>query len=415
MALNELERISSSPGLLFLLDEPEAALHRSAEAQMAAYFERLADTAAQHVIAATHSPELLDTATARVFEIRRHEGRRIVKQLDAVSRDNMAELGLQPSDLLRRQRGFILVEGAHDSLFIEELFGPQMRRLRIETLALRGTSDLSSAKIRFLFDNTPAHVFVLLDNIRAYELSRTWTSVLEHQRRGRLDEAHNVLDSVECLRATKEGKKLKRLLAEALLNGYADRLTPHGLNKADIIEYLPVEAFVAGATDWSALRVEHRQRRNDKPNTPKDFKKWLAGEPHRADFRSDAMRAIIQQLDAVPPDLLRLLKTVEAHSTKGTWPATCDSSRSFPRRNCGTNMNVASQRKTCGREKERGVGANRVESPPSGRGPRCPGGRGQPGELTATTACSLSGSTTIRWLEGVNVRLGRGGRTARRG
>ena len=186
MALNLMGRTSpGAPSLsksrLYLLDEPEAALHRSAEAQMARYFNCLSRTPEPHMIVATHSPELLETDTARVYEVSRMKGGwRRLQVLDAASRENMTALGLQPSDLLRRQRGLVLVEGRHDELILEELFGAEMRRLRVETLPLRGTSELSPAKISFLFDYTPAHMFLMLDNIQTDELTTVWEQALAH-------------------------------------------------------------------------------------------------------------------------------------------------------------------------------------------------------------------------------------------
>lgn len=320
MALNLMNQPTSGiagpeASQLYLLDEPEAALHRSAEAQMADYFTQLARSTETHMIVATHSPELLETATARVYEVSRpREGWRLLQVLDSATRENMTALGLQPSDLLRRQRGLVLVEGLHDEVVLEELFGEEMRRLRVETLPLRGTTELSPAKISFLFDYTPAHVFLMLDNVQTDELASVWERSLAYLREGEDSEAEALVSNATCLATTDEGKKLKKVLLEILLNNRAHRVTPFGLSRGDIVEYLPIGALVRTEGTWEQLRLLHAQRKIAAPGskTPNDFKKWLERD-HEGDFEVDAIRAAIRRLDALPPDLLRLWKTIEAH------------------------------------------------------------------------------------------------------
>lgn len=67
------------------------------------------------VIVATHSPELLNLPSARHIHTRREEtGCSSLVSLKAVDLAALHDLGLSPSDLLRRQRAFLLVEGEHD-------------------------------------------------------------------------------------------------------------------------------------------------------------------------------------------------------------------------------------------------------------------------------------------------------------
>lgn len=311
VAVSEAESGDVPRPRLVLLDEPEAALHRSAEARMAAYLKHLSTDGFSHLLVATHSPELLDLNGAKVSEIRRVHGRRRISELTTVTRDDMGALGLLPSDLLRRQRGFILVEGLHDEIVLDELFRETLKRLRVEVLPMRGTTELSPAKINFLLRYTPAHVFVLLDNIPTADLIEIWDRACDLYESGQEGEAGGALATAQCL-TSDEGKKLGKVLTEALLSGNADRLTPFGLTHADVIEYLPVESLVPGREDWSRLRAEHAMARSSKKGTPRDFKAWLKAE-HHANFDEHVLRSSLGRLDAVPPDFLRLLKTVEAH------------------------------------------------------------------------------------------------------
>jgi hypothetical protein len=98
-----------------------------------------------------------------------------------------------------------------------------------------------------LFDYTPAHIFVMLDNVRTGELTNTWNGALKQLDRGRRDLAVAALDRAQCMR-TEEGRKLREVLQAAMENHEAERITPHGLTAEDIIEYLllfkTVEAHV---------------------------------------------------------------------------------------------------------------------------------------------------------------------------
>ena len=313
MALQAAELRGALSARLILIDEPEAALHRSAEARMADYLGRLSGDGATRIVAATHSPELLDLNASRVYEVARRRAR-TVTPLTQITREDMRSLGLQPSDLLRRQRGFILVEGEHDEIVLDTLFGDQLRALQVEVLPMRGTRQLSPAKIGFLFTYTPGHVFIMLDNVSTAQLDETWQVALGHRRAGRGEEAITTLADASCLRSD-EGKKLREVLQHALSDGQSERITPHGLGRADIIEYLPVDALVPAGLEWSDLRERHQQARTEAPTkTARDFKAWLCAR-FGADFGPDAMRSAAAALDVPPPDLLRLLKVVEAHAT----------------------------------------------------------------------------------------------------
>lgn len=301
---------------LILLDEPESALHRSAESHMAQYLSALATTGAVSLLVATHSPELLDLGHARLFEVTRIGGRRQVRRLPPLARESLETLGLLPSDLLRRQRGIILVDGLHDQLVLESLFGPELHALRTDVVPLRGTQQLSAAQIGFLFDFTPAHVFVMLDNLRTAALADIWEAAVREAQSGNLPGAVAHLDGAECLDGSSEGRVMRELLQHVVEAGNADRLTPHGLSHPDVIEYLPVGSLIGpgpGGT-WAELRVQHARQRAEQKGTARDFKAWLR-QRHGADFSPESLMRAVGTLDEIPADLLRLLKTVEARTS----------------------------------------------------------------------------------------------------
>lgn len=267
---------SSGPPSLIVLDEPEAALHRSAEAHMARSLNSFSAESGNQVVVATHSPELIDLPGARVIEVSRGEGTRdsVVDDLRPVDLEALGALGLNPSDLLRRQHGFLLLEGQHDEVLLETWVGGELRDLRVEILPLRGGSKLpGTIESRVLFDFTTAHLFVLLDNIDSEEIQDAW---VDAQARWLADGPG---PAGEALRGRLGRKPEERIylgtwLSRALERGVSARVSPHGLKERDIIEYLPAGALVPGASDWRILRREHATAL-ESGSKHRDFKSWL--------------------------------------------------------------------------------------------------------------------------------------------
>jgi hypothetical protein len=266
------------PPCMLLMDEPEGALHRSAEAHMARELSAYASMEGRQVIVATHSPELIDLPDVRVLEVSRAPGstEAQLSDLRRIDLDALNVLGLTPSDLLRRQRGFLLLEGLHDQVLLKAWIGPELEKLRVEILPLRGASKLpGTVESRVLFDFSDAHVFVLLDNIAREEIADAWLDAQAryladgHQLAG--DELRDRLG-----RKPEERQFLGTWLSRALEKGRHERVTPYGLKERDIIEYLPVQALVPGESDWPSLRAEHA-RAVEAGDKRRDFKTWLTG------------------------------------------------------------------------------------------------------------------------------------------
>ena len=188
--------LTQTPTPLVILDEPEAALHRAAEAHMAGGIAELASDGRARFVLSTHSPELLDSRAGARYLVRRrspdHEGELV--PFTGAALHAMEELGLNPSDLLRRTRGFMLVEGEHDVAALTGWFADEFTDLGVEVLPLRGASKLKTVlDSRFLFEYTEAVLFPLLD--------ATWIST-----------AHDV-PGMPPFRASKPGRHPKRSTA----------------------------------------------------------------------------------------------------------------------------------------------------------------------------------------------------------
>jgi len=297
---------------LCLYDEPESALHRAAESHMArALVSRARDQRAV-IVAATHSPELLDSPLANVIEVKRMTHRSHVQGLDPISRDALGELGLNPSDLLRLTRVFLLVEGLHDEVLLAHFLGDRLRDARVEVIPIRGGKMLAgTTDSRVLFDFTEAHVVALLDNTRASHVSDVWLRAQEAAAQGEMDAAKRIVTE-EIGYADGESQYLTSWLTRALDRGLASRLSPEGLGAADIIEYLPVDRVVPDATSWRGLHEQHREELLNRRGTPKRFKDWLTAR-WRTSFSSDALRSYADGVP-VPKDFERLMKSIEAIS-----------------------------------------------------------------------------------------------------
>ena len=295
------------PGFL-LIDEPEAALHRSAESFMAQGLMSIADQWGLDVVVATHSPELLNQSGANVNLIRRSDqglvGGRQIHQLGSEGREDLLDMGLQPSDLLRRQRGFLLVEGEHDRHVLDAFIGDRLRELRIEMLPMRGAGKLTSAlDARVLYDFTDAHIFVLLDALDSDYVEQTWESATRIAKTQGTEAAiAHVIQQMGQIKID-EAKSLAAFMARAIERGLQDRHTPLAMSAPDILDYLPASAFVAGASSWKSLR-EELERDQGRPPSGTEFKKWLAKRGTK--FSEANIRQAAKSI-AVPDELIKHL------------------------------------------------------------------------------------------------------------
>jgi hypothetical protein len=79
------------------------------------------------------------------------------------------------SDLLRRQRVILLVEGLHDQIVLEGLLGDELRRSRVHMVPIRGGRQLPAAlESQLLFDFTDALIVPVLDNLSAEHVNDVW-------------------------------------------------------------------------------------------------------------------------------------------------------------------------------------------------------------------------------------------------
>jgi len=295
-----------------VLDEPEAALHRAAEANMADGLAQLAAHVQAQVVVATHSPELLDSRGGRRVLVRRKTADRRGGLVPFTGADHasMEALGLLPSDLLRRTRGFLLVEGEHDVQVLDGAFGSDLKTLGVDLLPLRGGARLKSAlDSRFLFDYTEAVILPFLDDVDAALVTAAWDSAATAAKTLPRSEAIQQLNEDLGTWRGKGREYLEPFLARALQTGKESRVVPLGIQGPDVLDDLPVELFVPGARSWQELRAELSRDSGGRQVSETEFKAWLRGH-HQADLTPEHVRTVAEA-STPHPELVGLVEQVK--------------------------------------------------------------------------------------------------------
>lgn len=284
--------------LFIIIDEPEAHLHRSAESHMARGLHGWAQRLGAYVVVASHSPEMLDDPRSQLLNVVRDTeptGASRIRPLEKPTIETMDSLGLSASDLLKRQRAFILVEGAHDEIVLRTLIGGVLDQCRVDILPLRGGKNLPDVvDSQFLFLYSSAQVIVMLDNLRMPDIVGAWHLAQSELPRDPARAGELLRDRLK--RGSAEARWMSEFLSRALDGNVSDRVIPFGLSAADIIEYLPVKHFVRSAKSWEELRQKHADSK-----TQMNFKGWLVKQ-YRADFSGESLREGALSLDTLPPE-----------------------------------------------------------------------------------------------------------------
>lgn len=320
LALDPDRRSDPLRPIVALLDEPEAGLHRAAEAHMARSVRRRASDPRRWIVAATHSPELLDVPDAHITEISREfkgglESR--IHRLSLSDRSSLHSLGLRPSDLLQMNRVYLLVEGLHDEVLLQHYFASRLAEARVRVVPIRGATQLASTfDSQVLYHYTSAHIVVLLDNLQRESVSEGWAKAKAAALRGETAAAveellHSIRTRDERGKRIDEAQFIVDWLRQGIEQGAAGRLTPEGMSRADIIEYLPIERVITGYSSWDELRAEHQTERASKKESPSDFKRWLELRKGLS-FDAESLRSFAA--DRPPAEFERLMKTLEAIS-----------------------------------------------------------------------------------------------------
>ncbi|MDX6309448.1 MAG: hypothetical protein QOI06_2494 [Nocardioidaceae bacterium] len=269
-----------------VFDEPEAHLHSLAQRAAARALEHLRRVG-NHVVVASHSPHFLDLAGWSLVHVQRTADGTSVAQLsldDTRARGVLAEsLGVNRGELLAGVSYLLIVEGHHDRLVLDRLFGKDLREAGVVILCMHGTHNLlATAELDFLDRYLDVPIGVLLD----------YTSS---------DRARP-----EC-EETDEERELTKLRRRCDERGR--RYDVFGLTRPDITAYLSEAAIQArhpAFPGWEDVlqEFEHLGRRQS-------FKRWLS-TTYRVDVMSTRrVRSVLERMIANDqPCVVELTQTV---------------------------------------------------------------------------------------------------------
>lgn len=302
---------SANPAI-FVIDEPERALHSAAQLQVAKAMTSvmLADDGIDHVvvagIVASHSPAFLANPDARLVHVSRGTNGNV--RLDEIDvtigvEALVGQLGISHTDALLTVRTFVYVEGEHDHSILMALFGDVFRNRHAIVRTMRGAANVGAhLTADHILAYSDAKIRVVLDRIGGLA-AQEWGQAVAAFRDGNLTTARRILDALPKPGRGGEAKWLSAAGVAALSRGQLDRIELVGLDKPDILQYLPVETIVPEPTSWGQLAAEWRAD----PQRG-DFKDWLRSRKG-AKFDSAKLAEIAERLD--PTDLADICKVVE--------------------------------------------------------------------------------------------------------
>ena len=311
--------------LVIVIDEPEAGLHPTAIDRLSRGLQELAETLKVHFVVATHSPNVLRVVQAASGTIAHAHvnlaGNRVFQAINTAELTTFAEdLGMNSVDLLQMTSTFLLVEGEHDRIVINNLIGEEIRRSGVVTTPLRGALKVSQiVDSDLVWRFTDARLVLVLDSLDADQMSGI---VAEAKRLLAEGDGRGAIDALDPLKRdrTSKGKTerdaLYELLRAAVAANRIDRLEIFGLSEPDIIDYFhprelgPVspdsEYFGLGRREaWDAL---HSRYMNTPRRDRKDlgFKSWAVDILGVGSNPSDILSKASANLDRIPEDFLRL-------------------------------------------------------------------------------------------------------------
>ena len=295
-----------------LVDEPEQALHPSAQKELgralAAFgpSDEIGDIVIVGGIFATHSPHLLNPGLCRRSVVRNETGHTSLMTADPAILSGAAEaVGLTEADLLQSLRTVVLVEGPHDLEVFSTLFADELTAANAVIEPMFGAKKvLQAMELRLLFEHTDIRVRVVLDAI-GDNAALLWAEAAAAE----MDDPAASRRALERLGRLPGGEPewLSKAGLEIFGRGWLHRIDVVGLDRPDIIDYLPVGKLVPTATSWSALRSEYEAVRPMSSDGRRlKFKQWLAQE-HSARITTETIRSALADLD----DLADLPKVIQ--------------------------------------------------------------------------------------------------------
>lgn len=308
-----LAKSSTSDVGALVIDEPEAALHLLAEHQALRGLKAVSNELALPIICATHSTHMVNDPGVTLHHVFRNalgETQTVSLPTPTARALGHQTLGITKSQFLMLHRVFLIVEGEHDSVMIDEWLEDEIDLARARILPMRGARNLLTlVDAQFIFDFTDAQLLIALDRIRLDPIENMWSAAQQRARQGDMQGAWEELSLLR--EPTQDGRRREptseeKLLHEfgwlALQRGRSDRLALFGFSLPDIIQYLSPQALgVSANLTWKTLLKSYwRERADDEA-----FKAWLRNR-HGVHITPPRLRKAIRAQQTVPDDFAEL-------------------------------------------------------------------------------------------------------------
>jgi hypothetical protein len=311
----------SDPDNYFVLaDEFDRHLHPTVAAQVLEALHHRAMEVGAVVIASTHSVPMFNSSVLRslprIYAQRTADGGFDYKDSATVDSVAMAEiLGVSPLDAKRLNKLLVIMEGEHDVLIVNHLFGSDdvlLEQIEVShTDGIHGFSGTWNNVLRHL--DSP--VLFVYDK-RNLAIEEAWTKT---QKAAALPGSLNLWSNsslwkiLDELTQRKRGKKvsgdveaekilylLKGIIKSDQSRTYIPRVHLHGVAYDDIIDCLPIRAF-KGPADIKTWEDAHRKYQN--------------GNILKKEFvinSGTVKSALAMNKDKVDPELTRLYASIRA-------------------------------------------------------------------------------------------------------
>jgi hypothetical protein len=282
---------------LFIVDEPERHLHPNLQREAARWLEASAEQRIAGCLVATHGTPFLALASREdsplYVYIRREDGGTRCEPFDAGELRGLDEivgaLGFDRGELLTTISLFLVVEGIHDAVFFERVFG-ELRAARIALLPMEGVSNYKAViDSDALWRYTTAEVALTTDKF-------------DHDR---LEKIVSDPDEARALRtssAPEETKLLAKLIGLAQLNHKTIHLLGH--RGDDLIDVLD-EEVVKGEFPLYPGHVEAASL-------------WAVEVDSGA--KAGRRKAFYEESFGMPMDVATYARLADAHAAAGVRP-----------------------------------------------------------------------------------------------
>ncbi len=289
--------------LLVALDEPDGALHATAQRHAVLGLTDLARDLQATVICSTHSREFLNADDVTLRHVSRgFDGNVVVHDLAPPDRAHLDELGLEPADLFLLHRVILVVEGTHDEVVINGLIGDELRQARVLVIPMRGGRNLATVvDAHLLAQFSDAPMIAALDNLHAPKIQAFWSDLVAHREGGQDAFDRIVREHFSNARRDEETFLINYCRAAAESNAI-ERFQVFGLAEPDIPQYLPATILAPGLGSWTDLRSEFSSQ-----SKMTSFKPWLKRR-HGIEITVDSLHEGLAAMDAIPQEFVELVE-----------------------------------------------------------------------------------------------------------